>query len=214
MKQTKQVYAAVLSQKILFGRKRYRSLDSSGCPEVHADGGLGDLQVGQTAEVLQHTSKHGSERSTQEGPGTEECVRASEEQAALPAPPSADVFYINPRQNRALKRCSCRTPTGQTNIYVPMTHLMRGTASYVPLLTPATVVMSLTYKLNKSGLDSDPQSTLGMIQSFTTNHKRRQKHLVKLLIITLNHHVHTANTPSLSVVLLHTVHFLILLCFL
>lgn len=28
-------------------------LDSSGCPEVHADGRLGDLQVGQTAEVLQ-----------------------------------------------------------------------------------------------------------------------------------------------------------------
>lgn len=27
-------------------------LDSSGCPEVHADGRLGDLQVGQTAEVL------------------------------------------------------------------------------------------------------------------------------------------------------------------
>lgn len=40
-------------QKILFGRKCYGWLDSSGCPEVHADGGLGDLQVGQTAEVLQ-----------------------------------------------------------------------------------------------------------------------------------------------------------------
>lgn len=35
-------------------KKLYTCLDSSGLPEVHADGGLGDLQVGQTAEVLEH----------------------------------------------------------------------------------------------------------------------------------------------------------------
>lgn len=33
-------------------KKLYRRLDSSGLLEVHADGGLGDLQVGQTAKVL------------------------------------------------------------------------------------------------------------------------------------------------------------------
>lgn len=40
----------------------YRRLDSSGLLEVHADGGLGDLQVGQTAEVLR--DRREEERST------------------------------------------------------------------------------------------------------------------------------------------------------
>lgn len=71
-----------------------------------------------------------------EGSRTEECVRAPEKhkllqtwEAALPVPSSTDIFYINLRQNRALKNCSCRNLAS----YMLM----------VPLLTPTTVVMSL-----------------------------------------------------------------------
>lgn len=65
-----------MSQKILFGRKRYGCLDSSGCPEVHADGGLGDLQVGQTAEVLKDR-KTGFSAQHKMMMGWKKCVRAS-----------------------------------------------------------------------------------------------------------------------------------------
>lgn len=40
------------SKEVFIRKILYRRLDSSGLLEVHADGGLGDLQVGQTAEVL------------------------------------------------------------------------------------------------------------------------------------------------------------------
>lgn len=49
--------AEVLSQRVFISYKLYRRLDSSGLLEVHADGGLGDLQVGQTAKVLWETVK-------------------------------------------------------------------------------------------------------------------------------------------------------------
>lgn len=42
-----------MSQTDFIRNKVYRRLDSSGLLEVHADRWLGDLQVGETAEVLQ-----------------------------------------------------------------------------------------------------------------------------------------------------------------